>query len=108
MAVRSTWRRIRIEISSLSDESSSIKRADQALYVSKDAGRNCAHFQNGAECIRIDKDGAMRARGEGRHRREGSAQANRQPDGNEQGAVRRELLSELEALIASPVRGGDR
>jgi len=30
-----------------------IRRADEALYASKEAGRNCAHYQDGATCVLI-------------------------------------------------------
>jgi diguanylate cyclase (GGDEF)-like protein len=30
-----------------------LRRADEALYVSKEAGRNCAHFHTGTECTPI-------------------------------------------------------
>lgn len=30
-----------------------LRRADEALYASKEAGRNCAHFHNGTECTPI-------------------------------------------------------
>ena len=35
------------------DSSQLIKRADEALYQSKDAGRNNGHFQTGEECVPI-------------------------------------------------------
>jgi diguanylate cyclase len=38
-----------------------LRRADQALYASKRAGRNCSHFHNGHTCERIDADCATTA-----------------------------------------------
>lgn len=38
-----------------------IRRADEALYVSKDAGRNCGHLHDGQTCQRIDGDSASAA-----------------------------------------------
>lgn len=35
-----------------------IRRADEALYVSKDAGRNCGHLHDGKTCQRIDAGSA--------------------------------------------------
>ncbi|MFV2066509.1 MAG: GGDEF domain-containing protein [Pirellulales bacterium] len=32
-----------------------IRRADEALYASKEAGRNCSHYQDGQTCVLISK-----------------------------------------------------
>jgi len=36
------------------DASTLVRRADEALYLSKAAGRNCGHFHSGADCISLD------------------------------------------------------
>ena len=40
---------------------SMIRRADEALYVSRDAGRNCGHLHDGQACQRIDAEPASPA-----------------------------------------------
>jgi diguanylate cyclase len=36
------------------DAATLLRRADEALYLSKAAGRNCGHFHSGADCISLD------------------------------------------------------
>lgn len=36
------------------DAASLVRRADEALYLSKAAGRNCGHFHSGADCLSLD------------------------------------------------------
>jgi diguanylate cyclase len=36
-----------------------LRRADQALYASKDAGRNCTHLHNGIDCERVHVEGLV-------------------------------------------------
>ena len=42
------------EVNPGDDTASLIRRADEALYLSKAAGRNCGHFHSGADCIALD------------------------------------------------------
>jgi diguanylate cyclase len=43
------------------DASTLVRRADEALYLSKAAGRNCGHFHSGADCISLDSPRIMDA-----------------------------------------------
>jgi diguanylate cyclase len=36
-----------------------IRRADEALYKSKEAGRNCGHWHNGVECLPVTEEPAL-------------------------------------------------
>jgi diguanylate cyclase len=36
-----------------------LRRADEALYASKDAGRNCTHLHDGVSCVRVDIKGLV-------------------------------------------------
>ena len=42
------------EITAEDDPGRLLKRADDALYTSKDAGRNCGHLHDGKKCIPLD------------------------------------------------------
>jgi diguanylate cyclase len=43
------------------DAATLVRRADEALYLSKAAGRNCGHFHSGADCIALDSPRIMDA-----------------------------------------------
>ena len=50
------------QIGERDDTTRLLRRADEALYKSKEAGRNCGHWHDGTQCVPINADAPAEGR----------------------------------------------